>query len=99
MIRDHIAKRAGLFVVTSAVADPQRFRRGDLNVVDTVAIPDWLKHRIAKSKHNEVLNRLFAQVMVDAVHLMFLECSRNEDVEAASRVQVVSERFFNNNTR
>jgi hypothetical protein len=94
MVRDHIAKSAGGFVKASAVFDAHGFRGGDLHVVDVIAIPERLDDVVGKPENQNVLHGFFAEVMVDAVDLIFVEDLLEFFVELTRGLQIVSERLF-----
>ena len=48
---------------------PIAFGNGDLHMVNVLAIPDRLEDAIGKAENQQVLHRLFAEIMVDAVDL------------------------------
>ena len=48
---------------------------GDLNVIDVVAIPKRLEDRVVESKAEQVLNRLFSEVVIDPVNLILMQRS------------------------
>ena len=69
-----------LLVVAAAPLDAQRLGDGDLHVVDVAAVPDRLEDAVGEAEHHDVLHRLLAEVVVDAVDLLLAEdlagCSR-----------------------
>src|SRR5215470_8701643 len=99
MIGDHVAQRAGLFVITHAATDALRFRRSDLDVVHIIAVPDRLEHRVAEAEENDVLHSLLAEIMIYAIDLILAEDVREQVVQLARGFQVASERFFDHDAR
>ena len=73
VVGNHVAQGSGLLVKSGAGSDAEGFRAGDLDVVDIVAMPDGLEHRIGKAEDQDVLHRLLAEIMVDAEYLLFVE--------------------------
>ena len=73
MIRDHVPQRAGRVVIAAAKLDAELFGHGDLHMIDIVAVPDRLKNAVAEAEYQNILDRFFAEVMVDAVDLAFLQ--------------------------
>src|SRR5215204_3667104 len=97
MVGYHVAQRSRLFVVSSATADTSRLGGSNFDVVDVVAVPDWFKHRVAEAKNKNVLDRVFAEVVIDAINLTFFEDAGNSCVQFFGGFEIASERFFNNN--
>ena len=50
--------------------------RGDLDVVDVVAVPDRLEQPVGEAEREHVLDGLLAQVVVDAEDLVLVEDAR-----------------------
>ncbi len=94
MIGDHVAQRPGGFVKTAAMLDAHGLRGGDLHVIDVVAIPERLDDVVGKAEHHQVLHRLFAEVVVDAVNLFLRQDLLQVLVKLARRVQIVSKGFL-----
>ncbi len=69
MALNHVSQRAGLFIITRAIFNTQRFGHGDLDVINVISIPQWLQHRIGKTEHHQILYGLFPQIMVNAINL------------------------------
>ena len=91
VVLHHVAQRAGLLVERPAAFHAQRLRRRDLHVVDVVAIPDRLEDAVGEAEHQNVLHRLFAQVVIDAEDLALVEDGVDLVVEFARRIQIVAE--------
>ena len=49
------------------------FGHGNLNILDGVAFPERFKNRVREAERQEILHRLFAEVMIDAVDLGFVD--------------------------
>ena len=94
MIWHHVAQCPGSLVVAASAFHTDGLRRGDLNVVDVAAIPDGLEDSVAEAKNHQVLHRLFAEVVVDAVDLAFVQYLPDLDVQRACRLQIAAEGFF-----
>ena len=94
VVLHHVAHGAGAVVKTRAAAHAHGFSHRDLHALDVRAAPQRLKNGVAKAQHHQVLNRLFAQVMVDAEDLLFLEVPAHVVVDLAGGSQVVAQRLF-----
>ena len=53
--------------------DANRFGNRDLHVIDIATIPHGLKNPIRGSKHQNILNGLFAEIMIDTINLVHVE--------------------------
>ena len=72
VVRHHVTQRAGGVIVAATSFNADGLSHRDLNVIDMIAIPDWLKETIAKAEYQNVLHSLFAEIVVDAVDLLFV---------------------------
>ena len=91
MVRHHVAQGAGAVVESAAGLDAYRLGRGDLHVVDVIAIPQRLENAVGKAQYKDVLDRLLAEEMVDPVSLVLAQDSTNLRIERARRGEVVTE--------
>ena len=94
VVLDDVAQRAGLLVVRAATLDADVLGDGDLHVVDVLPVPQRLEDAVGKAEDEQVLHRLLAEVVVDAVDLLLVEGGVQLVVEVAGALQVVSERFL-----
>ncbi len=67
---------------------------GDLHVIDVAAVPHRLEHAVGEPEHEQVLNGLLPEIVIDAIHLVFVEMLMGEAVEGARAVEVGAERFL-----
>ena len=73
VVLDQVAQRPGLVVEAGAGADADVLGGGDLDGVDVVAVPERLEHAVGEAERHHVLDRLLAEVVVDAEDLRLLE--------------------------
>ena len=99
MVLDQVAERAGALVVAGAPPDPDVLGGSDLNVVDVVTVPDRLEQDVGEPQRQQVLDRLLAQVVVDAEDLRLLEHLEQLGIELACRSEVVAERLLDHDPR
>src|ERR1035438_9773285 len=66
----------------------------DLHMVDIPPVPDGLEDSVVEAEDHYVLHRLFAQIVIDAIDLVFLQHNLDIAVQRLSRVQIVSKRLF-----
>src|SRR5262249_23138043 len=60
-------------VEAPAAAHGERLGHRDLHVVDVIAVPDWFEQPVCEPKHQDILHRLFPQVVVNAINLVFFQ--------------------------
>ena len=94
MVLDHVAQRAGLLVVAAAALDAGGLGDRDLHVVDHVAAPGALDHRVGEPEHQDVLHGLLAEVMVDPEDLRLVEDPADDPAQLAGARQVVPDRLL-----
>ena len=83
-----------LVVVAGPALDADRLGRGDLHVVDVVPVPDRLEQDIGEAEGEDVLNRFLPEVVIDAIDLPLGERVRHLLDQLAGGLEVVTERFF-----
>jgi hypothetical protein len=81
-------------VQITAAADPDVLGRGDLDVIDVVAVPHRLEQGVGESQRHQVLDGLLAQVVIDAEDLVLLEDLQQLRVQRPGRGQVIAERLL-----
>ena len=94
MVLDHIPKRTGLLVVRAAPFHADRFRRRDLHVVDIGAVPERLENPVAETERHDVLDGLFAEIVVDPVDLTLVEALLQAALQHAGAVEIMTEGLF-----
>ena len=87
VVLDQVAQRPGLVVEAGAGTDPDVLGGSDLDGVDVVAVPQRLEHAVGEAKRHHVLDRLLAQVVVDAEDLRLLEHVEHLAVELERLLQ------------
>ena len=87
MVLEHVAHHPRLLVVLAPMLHAHGLRRGDLHVVHMVAVPQRLEDRVGEAEDQEVLDRLLAQVVIDAVDLVLGE---GADGRARSALRALS---------
>jgi hypothetical protein len=94
VVLHHIAQSTRLFVVAGARAHALLFRDRDLDVVHVLLVEQRLEDAVREAHHQDVLNGFLAQVVIDPVDLPFVEDLRQCVVDRARAVQIVADRFF-----
>jgi hypothetical protein len=99
-VRDHhVAIRAGGFVEARTFAETECFGNIDLHVIDEVAIPDGLEEAVREAEREDVLRRLFAEEVIDAKDLLFVEDFVQFGVELHGARKVGAEGLFHDDAR
>ena len=73
MIDNHVAERTDRIVEVAAILHAKLLGHRDLDVVDEVAIPDWLEHGVREAQIQDLLEAHLAEVVVDAQDLRLVE--------------------------
>ncbi len=94
MVLQHVTGRTGAVVEAGAGADAHVLGHRDLDRVDEVAVPHRLEQRVGEPQREQVLDRLLAQVVVDAEDVLRREHLVDQRVELVAARQVVAERLL-----
>ncbi len=99
MRHHHVAIGAGLLVESDPIADVERLRHVDLNMIDEIAVPDRLEQAIGKTEGEDVLRRLLAEEVIDAEDLVLSEHLVQRVVERNRAFEIGAERLFHDDAR
>ena len=94
-----VAHRAGLFVVPGAFLDADRLGDRDLDMIDVLTVPEGLEDPVREAHDEDVLDRLFSEVVVDAEDLVLAEDLMDELGERARRLAIVAEGLLDDDPR
>ena len=94
MVRNHVAQRAGRLVELAALLHAHRLRRGDLHMIDPVAVPDRLEQPVGEAERHDALHRVLAEKVVDAEDLVLVQPALDAGVQFARGVQAMAERLL-----
>jgi len=75
VVLHHVPHGADLVIKRAAGTNAFLLRHGDLNVVDQVAVPDRFPDGVGEAKIEKILDRLLAEVVVDAEEIRLIETS------------------------
>src|SRR5579863_4488834 len=98
MVLNHVAQRARFLVVGPAPLYSDRFGGGNLHAANVTPVPEGLKDAIAESKCKDVLHRLFAEVVIDAIDLFFGEYAVQRAVQLSRALEIVPERLLHHDS-
>ena len=99
MVLDDVSQRADLFVKGAPVLDSDRLGHRYLYMRDNVAVPDPLEKSVAESEYGDILNGLFAEVVVDAEDLGLVKHLVQRLQQLLRRRQVRAEGFLDDEGR
>ncbi len=94
MVRHHVSQGACSLVEATAALDTHSFGRRDLHMVDMIAVPERLEDAVGKAQHQNILDRFFAEKMIDPIDLVFGQHPEDLRVECLRRCEVVPKRLF-----
>ena len=73
VVLDHVTQTPGGFVEGAAALDAEILRQRHLDARHVVAVPDRLQERIGEAEIEDVHDRFFAEVVIDAEDRVFRE--------------------------
>ena len=94
VVLEHVADRPDGVVERAAALDADRLGHRDLHTAHVAAVPDRFEQRVGEAEHEEVLDGLLAEVVVDAEDVRLGEHLVEHDVELVGRAQVAPERLL-----
>jgi hypothetical protein len=71
---------------------------GDLHALDGVPVPQWLEERVAEPEVQQVLDRFFAEVVIDAEDRRLREHGQQRAVERLRGRHIVPKRLLDHHT-
>lgn len=100
MILHHVPQTARLVIIAAAPSlHAQVFRAGDLHMINEAVVPQRLEHGIGKAQHHDVLCRLLAKIVINAVGIRFLECLVGGGIQGLCGRKIGPKRLFDDNPR
>ena len=99
VVLHHVAHDAGLLEVAAAPFDADRLGDGELHVVDVARVPQRLPDAVGEAEHQDVLHRLLAEVVIDAIGLIFAQHLVHVLVERARALEIAAERLLDDDAR
>ena len=99
MVLDDVAEESFFFKKMAAGANADVFGHGDLHMIDVFVIPERFEDGVGKPKNEEILNGLFAEIMIDPVDLALIEIFFDLGLQRSGRGGIVTKWFFNDDAR
>jgi hypothetical protein len=91
MVWNHVAQGACIVEVGASALNSDCFGVGDLYMVDVAAIPDGLEDGVVEAENHDVLHGLFAEIVIDAVDLVFLQDALDVAIQGLGGFDIGSE--------
>ena len=88
-----------MIVVGAASLDAHALGHRDLHMVDVAGVPERLEQRVGEAQRHQVLHRLLAEIVVDAVEMVLVEGMRELGVQRAIAGELVAERLLDDQPR
>lgn len=98
MVLDHVAQLAGLVEVAPTALDTDLLGHGDFHVGDVILVPLGFEQTVGETQGDQVLDGLFAQVVVDAVGAVLREELRYGVIHLARGFQIGADWLFQDHT-
>src|ERR1700680_1892959 len=99
MILEDVPNGADFFVEATTSTDAELLRHRDLNAFNVIPVPHRFQERVREPKIQQILNRLFAEEMVDAIDRRLCKGLMKGPVECLRRGEVTAERLFDDHAR
>ena len=97
MVLNHIPQCTCTIIETDAALESHRFGDSDLDMLDMLGVPQRFEQDIGKAQRQQILHRLFAEIMVDTENALFGEGGGDGIVDRARRRKIGAERLFEAN--
>jgi hypothetical protein len=88
-----------LIIERAAALHAETLRHSDLYASHELAVPERLQEGVFEAKEDHVLNRSFAEVVVNAEDVIFVEPREQYPVEFVRGGEIMPERLLCNDTR
>ena len=72
VVLHHVAQHARGIVIPATPLHVDHFAHVELDVVDVILVPQRLEHAVGKTEGQQILHRLLAEIMIDAVDLLLI---------------------------
>ena len=96
MALDHVTHRPTTAVIITGTAfNTVGFRMGDLHMINVMPIPQRFENQIIKAQYQQILHCFLANVMINAVNLVFAQMLFQTLLQQLGGGQIVSKGFFN----
>ncbi len=89
-------KAPAVIVVAASLFHAHGFAHGNLHVIDVAPVPDRFENSVGEAEGQNVLDRFFAQVVIDAVNLLFVHHLQQLLIQRSRRIQVAAKGLFDN---
>ncbi len=99
MILEDVSEGAHLFVEAAASADAEGLGHRDLHAGDVSSVPDRFEECVGEAEVEQVLHRLLAQEVVDAINRVLGKRLVQGGVEGLRRREVAAERLLHDQSR
>ena len=93
-----VSNDARFVIKLSAALDSEILGHRNLHVLYVVAVEDRLQKGVGKPEVQNILDRLFPQIVVDSKNTLLGEHLPQHPVELAGRFQIPSKWFFHNHS-
>ena len=97
MVLHHISDCADFIIKFSSSRDTELLGHRNLNAMDVVAVPDRFEKGVGEAKEEEILNRLFAKIMVYPEDIGFRKDRAQRGVQGSGGGEISSKRLLKNN--
>ncbi len=94
MVLDHVPERARIVVIGHTRFQADGFGDRNLDVVDVIGVPDRFEQDVGEAQREQVLHRLLAEIVIDAVNPLLGKSGGNRVVDLAAAGEIGTKRLF-----
>jgi hypothetical protein len=95
VVLDDVADRSRRIAEVAAARVAEIYRHSDLHALDIFAVPERLQEGVGEAEDDHIVYRALPQVMIDSENRGFIELPEENLIQMSRGLQIVTERFFN----
>src|SRR5687768_4725207 len=98
MVLHHVTDGSDLIVKAAASLDAEALGHRDLYAFDMLAIPKRLQKRICEPEEKHVVDRRFAEIVIDTEDRLLVKRIQQDLIQSLSGGEIAPKRLFNDHS-